>query len=168
MTDIIISEARDEDAEIILEHMKIVGAETDNLTFGSEGIGFSRDEEAAFLERVAEDPHSVFYCAWKGSELVGTINMNGLPRRMSHRAEMGISVLKSEWNHGVGSMLMSHLVEYAKTHGIEMVNLEVREDNIVAIHLYEKFGFKKTGSIPAFFKIGNEYVDFDIMSLDLR
>ena len=42
MTDIIISEARDEDAEIILEHMKIVGAETDNLTFGSEGIGISR------------------------------------------------------------------------------------------------------------------------------
>jgi ribosomal protein S18 acetylase RimI-like enzyme len=65
-------------------------------------------------------------------------------------------------------MLMSHLVEYAKTHGIEMVNLEVREDNTAAIHLYEKFGFKKTGSIPAFFKIGNEYVDFDIMSLDLR
>lgn len=73
MTDIIISEARDEDAEIILEHLKIVGAETDNLTFGSEGIGISRDEEAAFLERVAEDPHSVFYCAWKGSELVGTM-----------------------------------------------------------------------------------------------
>ena len=59
-------------------------------------------------------------------------------------------------------------IDYAKQHDIEIINLEVRSDNMSAIHLYEKYGYKKTGTIPAFFKINKEYVDFDIMSLDLR
>ena len=63
---------------------------------------------------------------------------------------------------------MEHLISYAKENEIEIINLEVRSDNAAAIHLYEKFGFKKTGTIPAFFKIGGVYVDFDIMNLDLR
>lgn len=78
------------------------------------------------------------------------------------------SVLKAEWNSGVGLMLMDNLIKYAKNNGIEIINLEVRSDNAAAIHLYEKYGFKKTWTIPAFFKIDGEYVDFNIMSLDLR
>lgn len=87
---------------------------------------------------------------------------------MSHRAELGISVLKRYWNNGIGSALMEKIIDYAKQHDIEIINLEVRSDNMSAIHLYEKYGYKKTGTIPAFFKINKEYVDFDIMSLDLR
>ena len=60
------------------------------------------------------------------------------------------------------------LEDYAKEHGIEIINLEVRSDNKAAIHLYEKYGFIKTGTVPAFFKIDKEYVDFDVMSLDMR
>lgn len=99
---------------------------------------------------------SVFYCAWKDSVLAGTANLGRMPRRMSHRAELGISVLKSEWNNGIGTELMKHIIDYAKENGIEIINLEVRSDNSAAIHLYEKFGFKKTGTIPAFFKIIDE------------
>lgn len=40
--------------------------------------------------------------------------------------------------------------------------------NVAAIHLYEKFGFKQTGTLPAYFKIGNEHIDFISMCLDLR
>ena len=65
-------------------------------------------------------------------------------------------------------MLMQHLIDYAKEHGIEIINLEVRSDNKAAIHLYEKYGFIKTGTVPAFFKIDKEYVDFDVMSLDMQ
>ena len=168
MGDIIIKEAQPGDAEKLLNYMKRIGGETDNLTYGAEGVSIPIEKEAEFLRIVANDPHSVFYCAWKDTELVGTANLSGLPRRMSHRAEMGISVLKDEWNNGVGAMLMSHLVEYANDNGIEIINLEVRSDNAAAIHLYEKYGFNKTGTIPAFFKIDSEYVDFDVMSLDLR
>ena len=32
----------------------------------------------------------------------------------------------------------------------------------------KKYGYVKTGVIPALYKIEDNYVDFDIMSLDLR
>lgn len=51
---------------------------------------------------------------------------------------------------------------------IEIIELEVRCDNKRAIHLYEKYGFIRHGTFPAFFKIGDEYIDFELMHLDLR
>jgi len=167
MRDIIIREAAIDDAEKLIEYTRIIGGETDNLTYGAEGMPLTVDQERSFLESMSEAEHSVFYSAWKDSVLVGTANLSGMPRRMSHRAELGISVLKAEWNNGVGTELLNHIIDYAKGHGIEIINLEVRSDNNAAIHLYEKFGFKKTGTIPAFYKIGNTYVDF-YMNLDLR
>ena len=168
MEKIIIREATAEDANALIEYTKIIGGESDNLTYGSEGMPIALEQEKAFLDRMKEDEHSVFYCAWQDSVLVGTANLSGMPRRMSHRAELGISVLKNYWNNGIGSMLMQKIIDYAKQHDIEIINLEVRSDNLAAIHIYEKYGYKKTGMIPAFFKIDKEYVDFDIISLDLR
>lgn len=75
---------------------------------------------------------------------------------------------KSEWGRGVGSALLQKIIEYTKTHGTELVSLEVRSDNKRAIHVYEKFGFRKIGTSPAYFKIDGEYFDFDLMILDLR
>ena len=168
MESIMINEATPADAERLIAYTKLIGGETDNLTYGAEGMGISVEQEEYFIENIQHDGHSVFYCAWRGLDIVGTANLSGMPRRMSHRAELGLSVVTFEWNKGIGTMLMQHIIDYAKAHGIEMINLEVRSDNKAAIHLYEKFGYKKTGVIPAFFKIDDEYVDFDIMSLDLR
>ena len=48
------------------------------------------------------------------------------------------------------------------------LSLEVRGDNARAIRLYEKLGFRKLCTFPAFFKIGGEPVDFDLMNLEIR
>jgi len=165
---IIIKEATPEDAEKILKYTTIIGGETDHLSFGAEGMNLSVESERIFLQNNQNDKHSVFYCVWKESELIGTASLSGMPKRMSHRAEVSVSLLKKEWNKGIGSKLLNKTIEYAKCNGIEIIQLEVRSDNDAAIHLYRKFGFQKTGSIPAYFKIGKEYFDFDIMSLDLR
>ena len=87
---------------------------------------------------------------------------------MCHRAELGITVKKNYWGQGIGSLLMQELINYARENGIEIINLEVRSDNVNAIHLYKKFGFKHIGTSPAFFKIDGTYADFELMYLDLR
>ena len=65
-------------------------------------------------------------------------------------------------------MLLDQLIAYARKAGIEIIMLEVRSDNAGAIHLYEKYGFRRVGLMPAYFKIENAYFDFVRMCLDLR
>ncbi len=170
MTDarIVIRKARPEDAEAILAYLRRIGGETDNLSFGAEGLPLSVYQERDYLEGLSSDKKSVLFTAWKDGVLIGDGSLSQLPRRMSHRAELGISVVRSEWGHGVGSLLMERLVEFAKASGTELVHLEVRADNERAIRLYERFGFRTVGVFPAYFKIQNDYHDFRIMVLDLR
>ena len=126
------------------------------------------EQEQRFLENVHSDPGSIHLIALKDGKIIADGSLSGFPRRMSHRADLGISVVKEEWNHGIGSMLMERLIDFAKDSGIELINLEVRADNAAAIHLYQKYGFRSIGTSPAFFKIGDQYFDFVLMVLDLR
>lgn len=164
----VIREAIPEDAEKLIEYMKTVGGETKNLTFGAEGLPITIEQEKQFLKSIQKDKKSVHFVACKEGEIIGDVILNRLPRRMQHRAELGISVIRKYWNCGVGSRLLREVISYAKENGIEILNLEVRKDNMRAVHLYEKFGFKYIGTSPAFFKIDGEYVDCEMMYLDLR
>ena len=96
--------------------------------------------------KTMQKEHSVLYGVWKNREIIGDASLSGFSRRMSHRAEFGISVVKSEWGQGIGSALLQKCIMYAKEHAIELINLEVRSDNIRAIHVYEKYGFRKIGT----------------------
>ncbi|MCI9342796.1 MAG: GNAT family N-acetyltransferase [Lachnospiraceae bacterium] len=168
MDNIEIRELLPEDAEQMIEYLKKIGGETDNLTFGKEGLPITVEQEKEFLRQARESKQSVHYGAWKNGQIIGHGNLSGFPRRMSHRAEMSLAVMKSEWNQGIGSMLVEKLIHYARQNEIEIIQLEVRSDNTGAIHLYEKHGFQRIGTIPAYFKMENAYFDFDMMCLDLR
>lgn len=98
---------------------------------------------------------------------IGNASLSRLPRRMSHRGELSVSVRKDYWNKGIGKQLMSELIHFAKENNFDIVDLQVRSDNFRAIHIYENFGFKKMGTHPAFFKINNDYIPFEYMYLHL-
>ena len=168
METIEIREARAQDAEALLAYVKRIGGESDNLTFDGNGFPITVEQEQHFLENVHSDPGSIHLIALKDGKIIADGSLSGFPRRMSHRAGLGISVVRDEWNHGIGSMLMERLIGFAKESGIELINLEVRADNDSAIHLYEKYGFRSIGTSPAYFKIGGQYFDFVLMVLDLR
>ena len=164
-----IEKARAADAEAILAFTGKCGAETDNLSFGAEGIPITPEQETAFLAALEHSETGVFLVARAGAEIIGTANYTAFPKkRMAHRGEFGLSVGKAYWNRGVGTALLARLLDFAKnTAKSEIVSLEVRSDNAAAIHLYEKFGFEKIGTFRGYFKIGGEYVDFDLMELFL-
>ncbi len=168
MDELEIRELRKQDAKTLIEYTIRIGSETDNLTFGAEGFPATVEDEVKVLEKIHEDPRSIMLGVFKGKQMIANGSISSLPRRMSHRAELGLSVLKDEWNKGIGSILLDKLIDFARSSGIEIINLEVRSDNTSAIHLYEKYGFKRIGTSPAFFKINDKYYDFEIMYLDLR
>ena len=69
---------------------------------------------------------------------------------------------------GAASALTEAILAFAKENGFEQLNLEVRSNNARAIRLYEKHGFRKLCTFPRFFKINGEYIDFDLMNLEMN
>ena len=165
--DIQIMKAQPEDAAELLEYLKVIGSESDNLTFGSDGLLRTVDEEAEFLASELVSKTSVTLVAKRNGNIIGNARFTGgLKERTCHRGDMGISVLKSEWGKGLGSRLLEAIIDFAKnTAHVEVITLEVNQANTRAIALYEKYGFKKTGVFEAFTKIDGKYIDFDMMIL---
>ena len=141
-------EAEPSDAGKFLEYCKIVGSETDNLTFGAEGLSLTISQEADFIRKFAGNPGSIMIVAFDEGELIGTgavSVVSGKPR-FAHRREIAISVRKDYWGKGIGTGIMNVLMDFAKKSGAEVLELEVRSDNEAAISLYKKFGFEKIGT----------------------
>ena len=155
------------DAEEILNYLKQVGGETDNLTFGAEGIPFSVEDEAKYIADMQNSRDDIMLVAKESGRIVGIANLNRLPRRMNHRGDFGVSVAKNYWNMGIGGMLLTEIIKFAKHNNFGVIDLQVRSDNFAAIHLYEKFGFKKIGTHPAFHKVNGLNIPYDFMSLEL-
>ena len=164
----IIERAQPEEAAALLEYLKIVGGETDNLSFGAEGVPLSLAAEQDYLRAQCDSPDNAQYFAKADGEIIGTASLNRGHNRMRHRGVVGISLKKAWWGCGAASALTEAILAFAGENGFEQLNLEVRSSNARAIRLYEKFGFRKLCTFPHFFKINGEYVDFDLMNLELN
>ena len=137
---ITIERAKAADAQAVLEYLKQIGGETDNLTFGGEGLPFSVEDEAAYIAGMEDSCDNIMLLAKEDGRIIGDASLSRMPRRMSHRGDLGVSVVKSHWNRGVGGRLIAEILRFAKENGMEVIDLQVRSDNAAAIHLYEKFG----------------------------
>ena len=166
--DITIEKATCADAAEILQYLKQIGSETDNLTFGAEGLPFTVEAEAEYISQIETSCDAIMLIAKENGKIVGNASLSRLSCRMKHRGDLGVSVLKKCWNRGIGSQLLLEIINFAKEKSFEVIDLQVRSDNLSAIHLYEKFGFKKIGTHPAFFKIGSEEIAFDYMCLKIQ
>lgn len=57
------------------------------------------------------------------------------------RAEMAFAVVDSWQGRGIGSILMRHLVKFAKDAGLKELTAEVLPENAAMIKVFGKFGF---------------------------
>ena len=55
-------------------------------------------------------------------------------------------VITKERRKGIGDKLLKYLTEKYQDTDIKNMTLEVKEDNIIAINLYKKYGFKKVST----------------------
>ena len=163
-----IVRAQAEDAAALLNYLKIIGGETDNLSFGPEGVLLALEAEQSYLRLQAQSTDNVQYLAKVNGEIIGTASLNRKNNRMCHRVEFGISLKKAWWGCGAASALTEAILSFAKENDFRQLNLEVRSDNFRAIHLYEKYGFRKLCTFPAFFRINGQDIDFDLMNLSLE
>ncbi len=164
--DLTIVQAEKKDAEALLKYRDVIGAESDNLTFGREGSGMTLEAQEAFIQKTRKDEGSVIYVGKINDEIValGSITTYNKPR-IRHRGELGLTVRKPYWNQGIATKMMQALMDFAKeSTSCEIVELEVRSDNKTAVHLYEKYGFRTIGVYEKFFKIGEQYATANLMT----
>lgn len=57
------------------------------------------------------------------------------------------AVLPEKLGQGVGQRMLEFAESYAKQHRIQALRLDVYEGNFPAIHLYERCGFRHTGTV---------------------
>ena len=157
------------DAENILEYCRIVGGESDGLTFGAEGVSITVEREKEYLESILHSDKQLYLVAADGNEIVGTAVFSCYAKpRLAHRGEISISVKKSMWGNHIGTRLMEEILSFARnTAKAEIISLEVRSDNERAIALYKKLGFEKIGTFDGFMKINGQYISCDMMRLSL-
>lgn len=58
---------------------------------------------------------------------------------------MNIVVKKAFRHNGIGSILLENLISYSKNLNLKNITLEVNENNLSAIKLYDKFDFDHIG-----------------------
>lgn len=170
MNNLIIRKATKEDTNNVIEFCKKVGSETDNLSYGSEGIGSNVERISKYLDNIYNSDKGIFLIALINDKVIGYVECTTQFReRVSHRGELGIAVLKEYWGNRIASKLMNEMINYMKNEvKAEIISLEVRSDNETAINLYKKFNFEKIGTYKGFMKINNKYIDCDLMNLYLE
>lgn len=84
---------------------------------------------------------SHFFVARDESDKI--VGFAGLKIVLDEADIMNIVVKKDSRNKGIGSLLLEHLISFAKSKNIKTITLEVNEKNTSAIALYKKFGFEK-------------------------
>lgn len=136
----------EKDAEELSELRVIIDSETEYLD-REEGEGvLSPDDFRQMIKEDCNDSRSLFLVAEADGKLVGFTRCIGFSlKRFRHKAEFGICILKEYWGYGIGGEMLKGVTEWADSASIEKISLYVVEDNIKAIELYKRYGFKEEG-----------------------
>jgi ribosomal protein S18 acetylase RimI-like enzyme len=116
-------------------------------------------------------PESVLLGAEEDGRLIGTVScQRETYQKARHRATItGMYVAAEAQGRGVGGALLDAAIGHARGWaGLEQVHLTVVTANAAAGRLYRGRGFVVYGLELRALKIGDRYVDEELMVLDLR
>lgn len=94
------------------------------------------------LKEELESENSSYLIARMNDEIIG---FAGIKVVLDEADIMNIVIKKNYRNQGIGTLLLESLISLAKRLNLNSLSLEVSEENLPAIHLYQKFGFESLG-----------------------
>ena len=129
----------------------IRGAKSDSdlaLLCALEGACFSDPWPVEAFRSEMHDPY-FYLLAFEGEELLGYVGGMSLYETCDLN---NIAVLPQHRRRGIAAMLMEGYMAEARRRGAEQMLLEVRESNLPAISLYERYGFKAYGKRKNYYR----------------
>jgi ribosomal-protein-alanine acetyltransferase len=114
------------------------------------------DKEAFTKQQIASlltDYNSISLIAKINSEIVGfIIGMIYYERNAPVGHILTIDVAPAYRLHGIAQKLLREIEKIFKEKGSRACRLEVREDNVAALRLYQKFGYKKIAKLKNYYE----------------
>lgn len=142
----IVRSAVEEDAKNLSDLRLQIDGETENL---DREKGEAYIDESGFKQIIKDDTermNNLFLVAEVNGSIVGFSRCEGGKlKRISHKAEFGVGILKEYWGYGIGKNLLKESVYWADSNEIRKITLNVLEINEKAIKLYKDFGFEVEG-----------------------
>lgn len=139
-----------EDADAVLAYLEATTAETPYLLREPGESSFTPEQERQFLQSRADSPRDLMLLGFYEGELVGSCALASVGpfQRVAHRCEVSIALYRKFWGKGIGTRMMTAVLEQAKAAGFEQAELTVVAENQAAVALYERLGFERCGTLP--------------------
>lgn len=120
-----------------------------------------------WTEGIFRDCLRVGYCCWvceEASHIVGYAVMS-VGAGESHI--LNICIRPESRGKSLGRSLLIHMLSIARTRRVDIVVLEVRPSNTVALRLYETMGFNEVGLRKSYYPAARGTEDAIILALSL-
>lgn len=98
------------------------------------------------------DSDSVIFVSKVKDEIVGfVIGKTCMDKKPAAGQILTIDVSSKHRRKGIGQRLLQEIERTFKDKGVKICYLEVRENNFVALSLYQKLGYKKVGRLENYY-----------------
>ncbi|RHQ97591.1 GNAT family N-acetyltransferase [Peptoclostridium sp. AF21-18] len=162
---LVLRNAEEDEAEMLLKYLKQVYAETPFLIQEPDEITFTIDDEKKYIKENNDSDSDLLLIGMLDGKHVGNCSLMGNhARRLKHRTSLGIVLYLEYTGLGIGRIMIEEVCKIANENGIEQIELEVAANNRNAISLYEKLGFENVGTLPNNMKYSDgTYTDVHFM-----
>lgn len=138
--------------------------QTDFLLYESGERNTSIEYLTNYYKNLRNSNSKVFVCEYKNEIIAFISGIRRKPKRVSHIIYIVTGVLEDYRGKGIGNKLFKKIFSWSSKAKISRIELKVREDNNIAIKLYEKLGFEKEGIRNKAVKFKGKFYDEIYMS----
>lgn len=156
-----IRQAEITDAEKLLNTIKNYIPQSEFIPILEKEIKLTIEQEKEWIKYFLTYENSLLLVAEYENNIIGNIDLTGKQRKvMEHTALIGMGILKEWRNIGLGTKLISLIIEWSKKNPIlELIWLQVYTENKLGLGIYHKMGFVESGVVKNFFKHNDRYFD---------
>jgi len=153
------------DAPALVALAEAVAREDGRWILTTESWRSVRDERR-YLKAAQIHRDAAVFVAEEDGLVLGRLSLARDPHPASrHVADLGLMVAAGARRRGIGRMLLTEGVEWARTHAVRKLELHVFPWNEPALRLYESFGFEREGYRKRHYERDGEDVDAILMAL---
>ena len=143
-----------------IEHIYREGIRTELATLTPES---DVPDGAAWFD--GKLPNMVFKAVDEGEKIAGWASLSAVSKREVYAgvAEVSVYIAKEAWGHGIGFLLLDHVVKESEKAGIWTLNAGIFPENIASVNLHKKAGFRIVGTREKIGKLNGVWRDVLLM-----